>query len=224
MTTTASPDYSGDYEWECNAGSSRNFGELYANKPCEVPNFMCPQKGKLSWSKRVAKVMYKSNISMMIKINVPVSANSFVKDSEYIGFIQFPKKFCGMPFVKALSAFNEDDPNDPYYESFVEIFDYENVYHYQYRHFRNDGIHSAGVIQFYRRLSDKDLGNNKRDSMFLVISGLNDFDFGTKSLEDCINGIYVAAMQIDESISGGLEANLAGCAAYDKDLGYRGKE
>merc|ERR1712157_384329 len=91
------------------------------------------------------------NISTMIKINIPVSTNSFVKDSEYIGFIQFPKKFCGMPFVKALSAYTveENDLNNPYYESFVEIFDYENVYHYQYRHFRNDGIHSAGVIQFF---------------------------------------------------------------------------
>merc|ERR1712003_478219 len=142
LTTTASPDnsgdnsgdFSGDYEWECNAGSSRNFGELYANKPCEVPDFMCPQKGKFTWTKKVAKVMYKSNISTMIKINIPVSTNSFVKDSEYIGFIQFPKKFCGMPFVKALSAYTveENDLNNPYYESFVEIFDYENVYHYQY--------------------------------------------------------------------------------------------
>ena len=214
-------------EWSCPFGSSRNYGELYANKPCEVPGYMCPPKGQLTtWAKKVAKLMYKSNTSMMIKINLPIYANDFVRDSEYIGFIQFPKRVCGRPFVRALTADVEDDtePGYYYYESFIEIFDYENVYHYQYRHYREAGIHTAGVIQFYRRLSDKDLGSKSRDSMFLVISGLNDFDLGDKSLDECINGIYVGAMKIDESISGGLEANLAGCAANDKDLGFRGKE
>merc|ERR1712176_539702 len=213
--------------WKCESGSGRNFGELFANKPCEVPEELCPEKGKLAtWSKKVARIMYKSNLSMMIKINVPVKFNTFVKDNEYIGFIQFPKRVCGKPFIRALTGLFEDENDQDYYfhQSWIEIFDYENTYHYQYRHFRDDGIHSAGVIQFYRRLSDRDLGNDNRDSFFLSISGLNDFDFGEKNLEECINGLYIGAMRVDENISGGLEANLAGCAARDKDLGYKGRE
>ena len=213
--------------WKCQSGSSRNFGELYATKPCEVPEELCPKKGQLAnWSKKVAQIMYKSNLSMMIKINVPVRYNTFVKDSEYIGFIQFPKRVCGKPFIRALAAYfgDENDPDYVYHQTWVEIFDYENIYHYQYRHFRDDGIHSAGVIQFYRRLSSRDLGNDNRDSFFLSISGLNDFDFGEKNLEECINGLFVGAMKIDETISGGLEANFAGCAARDKDFGYKGRE
>merc|ERR1712176_1571437 len=213
--------------WKCESGSSRNFGEMYANKPCEVPEELCPEKGNMAtWSKKVARIMYKSNLSMMIKINVPVKFNTFVKDNEYIGFIQFPKRVCGKPFIRALTGLFEDENDQDYYfhQSWIEIFDYENTYHYQYRHFRDDGIHSAGVIQFYRRLSDRDLGNDNRDSFFLSISGLNDFDFGEKNLEECINGLYIGAMRVDENISGGLEANLAGCAARDKDLGYKGRE
>ena len=53
---------------------------------------------------------------------------------------------------------------------------------------------------------------------------MNDFDFGENhSLEQCIEGMFVGAMEIDNDIPGGLEANFAGCAAEDKELGYKGK-
>ena len=58
----------------------------------------------------------------------------------------------------------------------------------------------------------------------MLLDGLNDFDFGTKyNLEECVENLFIGAQPIDNNMSGGLEANLAQCAAEDKELGWGDK-
>ena len=59
------------------------------------------------------------------------------------------------------------------------------------------------------------------DPFFLLLNGLNNFDFGSKyNLEECVENLFIGAQPIDNNINGGLEANLALCTAEEKELGW----
>ena len=120
------------------------------------------------WTRNIAKVMYKSNTAMMIRIHVSLNIYPFAREGEFIGFIQFTRKYCGNEFINRLAQLMWDENDNYYYDTSIQIFDFENVYHYQYRYRHYAGIHSSGVIQYYRRLPEKHgMGNHKRNTFFL---------------------------------------------------------
>merc|ERR1712157_672598 len=185
----------------------------------------CPQKGTMAtWVKKSAKIMYKSDQAAFIKVNIPFWASEELKDDEYIGFLQFSRVKCGNDFLDLLAGVNFIE--GWYYFLGVDMFDYEAVYHWQYRHRHFAGRHSSAVIQFYRRRlsGKKDLGSKSRDSFFLSLSGTGWTEWGEKfNLETCISeGLFVGVMPINNDVEGGLEANFAVCAAKDKELGWTG--
>ena len=118
--------------------SAKTFGEdspIFWGHPCPVPAELCPEKGTMAtWVKKSARIMYKSDQAAIIKVNVPNWASDVVKSDEYIGFLQFSKVKCGNDFIDMLGSFGYVEGWENYYFIGVDMFDYEAVYHWQYRH------------------------------------------------------------------------------------------
>ena len=165
--------------------------------------------------------MFRSEKTLLIKVNIPVYSADFINDIGYIGFVQFTKQKCGKKFLHSMFAWNNSTED---YEINVDFLDYESIYHNQYRWLREEGRHSAVAFQFYREISQKDdLGTTKKDSFFMMINDIDliNFDSGF-DIESCISGLFVGAMTTNHEITGGIEANLAACATEDKDFGWLG--
>lgn len=165
--------------------------------------------------------MFRSEKTMVIKINIPVYSADFIKDNGYIGFVQLTKQKCGKKFLNSMFAWNNATDD---YAINVDFLDYESTYHYQYRWLREEGRHSVVAFQFYREMSEKkDLGTTNKDSFFMVINDIDRISLDPSfDIESCISGLFVGAMTINHEITGGIEANLAACATEDKDFGWTG--
>merc|ERR1712157_231379 len=68
----------------CTAGERSWYdGEMFASKPCEVPTSECPVAGSMGpWTGNIAKVMYKSNTAMMIRIHLSLNIYPFAREGE----------------------------------------------------------------------------------------------------------------------------------------------
>ena len=164
--------------------------------------------------------MYNSELSVIAKVNVPVSTNLDVTRDDYIGFLVFPQNKCGDEFLLELSA---ADYNGTVYS---EIFDYESQYTMQYvnwkyieREDKPDRLQAA-VLQFHRaasRLGGRDMGSKKRDSFFLHLFGAKFINFKS-NLESCIQEMYVGSMPVNRRIDGKEDANWSECALEEKDF------
>ena len=63
-----------------------------------------------------------------------------------------------------------------------------------------------------------DFGNSKKDTIFLVLSGLQSVDFGDKDRDTCLQSVQSGTMHVDNDKEASV--NWSKCAALDKDLGW----
>ena len=64
----------------------------------------------------------------------------------------------------------------------------------------------------------KDLGNVKKDQLYLVLSGLNLVDFGSLDKVTCLQSVQAGTKHVENDAD--AQVNWAPCAAWDKDLGW----
>ena len=70
------------------------------------------------------------------------------------------------------------------------------------------------MTQFYRtKGSGGDLGNQKKDLVYLMIQGLDQVDFGDLDVDFCLERVQVGIMPA-------TNVDHTACAAWDKDLGW----
>jgi len=161
---------------------------------------------------KVSKIIFRSFTGVVLRVNFFNTAAAYdIVTGQYLGFMGFAKKKCGIDFVRAL----EDG------RVFTRIYDYGAYYQPQSSHFRLDGQHTSFMMQFHRfEVGTNDLPNSvKKDQIYLMIEGLDTVDFGAKSADDCIQAVQAGTMPAGQNDI--EEANLAACAAHDKDLGWR---
>ena len=177
------------------------------------PVAMCPEKGTMvKWKgwKFMSKLEFYGVESAYIRTNVYNNSPFDIINSEYLGFLSFPKKKCGMDLVDA----------------FVDgrlswsIVDYGPFYYAQYAYKRLDKNHSSATLQFHRFVHSqpKDLGSAKKDQFYLILNGIDQVNWGGKDMEACLTGFQIGSMEITEPID--PTANHAMCAGWDKDLGW----
>ena len=65
-------------------------------------------------------------------------------------------------------------------------------------------------------IAETTLGNTKKDQIYLVLEGLDQVDFGTKDMVECLESVQAGTMLSGDD----SDVNNAPCAAWDKDLGW----
>ena len=125
-------------------------------------------------------------------------------NADYTGFLGFSKTKCGIDFVNGLIDGRVA----------LSLADYESDYEIMYQHKRINGKQTAAITQFYRTKGNGgDLGNNKKDLVYLMIIGLDKIDFGSLDMDFCLERMVVGIMPATTD-------DHTACAAWDKDLGY----
>jgi hypothetical protein len=163
---------------------------------------------KWKGAKGMAKLMFFGADMAFIRTNVYNNANFDIMTGPYLGFMSFTKKMCGMDLLHAF-----DDGRLGW-----GIVDEGVFYDAQFVYKRLDGRHSSATLQFHRHsFGGDDLGNNKKDQFYVVITGLDSVTFKT-DMRTCFERFQIGSMQITNDMP--AEENHAKCAGWDKDLGW----
>jgi hypothetical protein len=150
----------------------------------------------------VTRTSFRGKDSRILRFAVNNNEGAF--DADYTGFLGFSKTKCGIDFVNA----SIDG------RLALSLADYEADYEIMYQHKRINGKQTSSITQFYRtKGTGGDLGNNKKDLVYLMIQGLDNIDFGDLDMDFCLERVVVGIMPAT------TEDHTA-CAAWDKDLGY----
>lgn len=172
----------------------------------------CPPKGTMvNWkaTKKQSKISFLAADRAWTKVTILNDVDGHDIDANpYVGFLAFSKKWCGVDFVEAVA-----DGRVTY-----RIHDFGDYYTKQFMFKRPGGKHLAVMNQFHRHtVGDVDLGNEKREQIYLSFAGLDKVNFGNKKVKVCLLRAQLGTMKIDKPED--ATKDWSECAAYDKDLG-----
>ena len=159
---------------------------------------------------KVSKIIFRSEHGALMRVNFFNNADYDLRSQEYLAFLAFTKKNCARDFTDALVDGRVR----------VAAYDYEPIYLNEHVYQRVEGRHTATVFQFNRLLPNfgRDLGNFKKDQFYLTLEGLTGVNFGTKTMESCLESVVAGTWNPSPNIN--PYDNWAYCAALDKDLGW----
>lgn len=154
-----------------------------ADNVCEWDRDSCDSKADLAISWRninKCKIFAKDDKdTVTLRCNVPGIPGG--ETTAYTGFNIFTKKYCGTDFITGLT-----DGRVQYdYLDNKEQYITENSY---YRDDTNTPSRSSVTLQYNSPANSEtaNIGNKKKDMMYLILRGLSNVDFGSKTLDDCI--------------------------------------
>ncbi|CBY07549.1 unnamed protein product [Oikopleura dioica] len=185
------------YDFELEACLSKDqFEEQFDTKPTanpfdqnkeECPGFEVGWKGLKS-----TKINYKSPTAYLVHVNVLNNqANVDVTVEDYIGFLIFSKRYCGVEFIKELDNGNVK----------IDFFDKTAAYDKSNVYVRLDQAQSQTVVQFTTNHARDEAGNpelhlatSKKDQFLVHIQLENEIDFLFKP-EDCLTRFNIGVMK-----------------------------
>merc|ERR1719379_2738278 len=120
----------------------------------------------------------------MKKLQVNINGIKNGKNKDYLGFMIFPKSLCGKDFIaKVMDEFhNKNDPAG-YYDSEAN--------------FRHNSADQSLTIQWKHSsesAAQTTLGNTTKDIAYVLVSGIDQVDFGNKNMNTCLKGAMVGYM------------------------------
>merc|ERR1711893_45519 len=116
----------------------------------------------------------------MKKLQVNINGIKNGKNKDYLGFMIFPKSVCGKDFIAKFH--NKNDPAG-YYDSEAG--------------FKYDSAQQSLTIQWSHKseaTAQTTLGNTTKDIAYVLVSGIDQVDFGNKSMNACLKGAMVGYM------------------------------
>lgn len=164
---------------------------------------VCPF-GPLKWSsvKRYTKPWVMSQDKIIYKTQVPPSDTS--TNQNYLGFIKFSRKLCGLAFANALEA------NQIRFEIFDKAVFYDTTEQFSFGNSDQITIQFC-TVDFENDVDEVNLATKKnKDVFYIEYHGLNDVDFGNKVQEECLQKIKIAIVPMSDNYD--HSKNYAKCA------------
>lgn len=159
----------------------------------ECPGFEVGWKGLKS-----SKINYKSPTGYLIHVNVLNNQNNVdVTKQDYIGFLIFSKRYCGIEFIKELDNGNVK----------IDFFDKTTAYDKSDVYVRLDKAQSQTVVQFSVNHARDESGNpelhlatSKKDQFLVHIKLENEIDF-LFGAENCLTRFNIGVMKSEMDFS-----------------------
>merc|ERR1719394_1170348 len=114
----------------------------------------------------------------MKKLQVNINGIKNGKNKDYLGFMIFPKSLCGKDFIAKVMDGTVN-------------FDFMDKFHN-----KNDpaGYYDSEANFRHNSAAQTTLGNTTKDIAYVLVSGIDQVDFGNKSMNACLKGAMVGYM------------------------------
>ena len=149
--------------------------------------------------------------ALAIKCNIPGTPET----AAYTGFNIFTKKYCGSDFIAAIADGRIQ------FEYVDKANQYQTAANAYLRDDQDNASRSSATTQWTNAANSvsTNMGNNKKDILFLIIKGLKNVDMGSKSLSDCLVKTQVGI------IPGEIKTqDETGCVGNQKNVNWRSEE
>jgi len=191
------------YDFELESCLSKDeFDDQFGVKPTENPfdqnEEECPGF-EVGWKGlKSSKINYRSPEGYLIHVNVLNNQNNVdVTVEDYIGFLIFSKRYCGIDFIKELDNGNVK----------IDFFDKNPVYEKSEVYVRLDKAQSQTVVQFTTNHARDEAGNpdlhlmtSKKDQFLVHIKFENEIDF-LYGAENCLTRFNIGVMKSEMDFS-----------------------
>merc|ERR1719394_1881911 len=117
----------------------------------------------------------------MKKLQVNINGIKNGKNKDYLGFMIFPKSLCGKDFIAKVM---DGTVNFDFMDKFHNKNDPAGYYDSE-ANFRHNSAESAAQTT---------LGNTTKDIAYVLVSGIDQVDFGNKNMNSCLKGAMVGYM------------------------------
>merc|ERR1712003_359838 len=128
---------------------------------------------KITWIGNTSRTLYTSNSGVFKLVNIPEgkTPDFSVRGGDYTGFMIFARKYCGAEFIDA-----------------VNYYDYSSSFK------RDDASRTQSTVMFTAKQGEgvEDKGNDKKDQLYLVVSGYGEISFKSDA-ESCFERMQIVS-------------------------------
>jgi hypothetical protein len=129
----------------------------------------------------------------MKKLQVNINGIKNGKNKDYLGFMIFPKSVCGKDFIaKVMDNTVQFDFMDKFHNKNDPAGYYDSEAGFKY-----DSAQQSLTIQWKHSsesAAQTTLGSTTKDIAYLLVSGIDQVDFGSKNMNACLKGAMVGYM------------------------------
>jgi hypothetical protein len=146
--------------------------------------------------------MFNNERSAIVLVNV----NTRPANTQYTGAAFFSRKMCGADFIAKIGA------GTVKFDVMDELVNYDNINSF-YKDEAPKSSQQAFVIQWSNMALAENLGNAKKDQLYIELTGLDSVDWGNKNMKSCIADNLVIA-HMDHSTE-----DHTPCLAWQRTVG-----